>query len=451
MLSKSLLYLSLFSFPATALADEEGTPYQTKATNSAWETKEIDPGFYDSPYRISLFSPQSDEDNERLRDQTYTVFGSGFAVLGVLALMPESVTKWDDRDDRDEKLLEKWLENVKAGPVWDRDSWHLNVIGHGYFGGVYYQSARKSGYRQWDAFLYSFLMSTLYWEYGIEAFAEVPSIQDIVLTPVIGWAYGEWAFNTEREIWNNGGKFLDSQTMGDVSLFLLDPVDTIGRSVNTFLGRDYLKAGTGYFTFSQDKLGDGEAEETVIGFNVKYLYGTDDSPALPGISKNRHKNMNYTTRTVDPVDTGIIGFSLGRLYVAPDESWALKDGYGYQWSLGLYFTKSLSARLNYSYAELEDKQSDQKVDYETYALDTQYYFNSDANFRPYLTAGFGELMFKKSRDHKTFQINGGVGLHYKIHNNWAVQVDWRNIYTTKLHTNEQQISSSILYRFGKGE
>ncbi|WP_422121346.1 DUF3943 domain-containing protein [Photobacterium damselae] len=26
-------------------------------------------------------------------------------------------------------------------------------------------------------------MSTVYWEYGVEAFAEVPSIQDLVVTP----------------------------------------------------------------------------------------------------------------------------------------------------------------------------------------------------------------------------------------------------------------------------
>ena len=33
-----------------------------------------------------------------------------------------------------------------------------------------------------------------------EAFAEVPSMQDLVITPVLGWAYGEWAYQKEMEI-----------------------------------------------------------------------------------------------------------------------------------------------------------------------------------------------------------------------------------------------------------
>ena len=110
-------------------------------------------------------------------------------VAGVLALMPESITNWEKDDVQ---LMNKWWDNVQSGPVWDRDDHVINYIGHPYFGGVYYQAARKSGYRQWDAFMYSTLMSTFYWEYGIEAFAEVPSIQDLVVTPTLGWVYGEW-------------------------------------------------------------------------------------------------------------------------------------------------------------------------------------------------------------------------------------------------------------------
>jgi len=103
---------------------------------------------------------------------------------------------------------------VKGGPVWDRDTGMLNLVGHPYFGGVYYQVARKSGYRQWDSFLYATIMSTFYWEYGIEAFAEVPSIQDLVITPVLGWAYGEWAFNTEMDIREDGGDVWGSSILG---------------------------------------------------------------------------------------------------------------------------------------------------------------------------------------------------------------------------------------------
>lgn len=448
-LTRCLTYLSIIALPVTVSAEStDNSPYHTKITNSAWETKNIDRNFYDSPYAVSLFNAKNGEDSERLLNQTYTVFGAGFAVIGVLGVMPASITNWEKSD---QSLGNKWLTNVKNSPVWDRDQWYINFIGHGYFGGVYYQAARKSGYRQWDAFLYSFMMSTFYWEYGIEAFAERPSIQDVVITPVIGWAYGEWAYNTEREIWNNGGTLFGSKFLGGTSLVILDPIDSLGRTVNSIFGHDIIKAGTGYLTFQQEKSGYGEKVDNQIGFQLRYTYGSDDGSALPGISKNRKIANTDSASTVDPVDTGIIGASVGALYVSPDNSWGLTEGYGYQWSLGLYLTKKVSMRLNYSSAELKDKITDERVKYENYGLDTQYYFNSDANFQPFITTGFGETMYDKSRDRKAFQINAGLGLHYKINKKWAVQTDWRHVYTTARDTHEDQISTSLIYRFGKGE
>ncbi len=72
--------------------------YQVPATNSRWEDKAIDAGFYDSPYQVSLFNAQNDEDSARLLAQTQTIFGLGFAVIGVLAVMPEEVTNWEKSD-----------------------------------------------------------------------------------------------------------------------------------------------------------------------------------------------------------------------------------------------------------------------------------------------------------------------------------------------------------------
>ena len=167
--------------------------YREMATNSRFENLTPSADFYQSPYQISIFSSPNGEDSDRLWSQTNSIFAYGFGVIGLIALLPEDISNWD----KEQGIFNKWSDNVKSGPVWDRDTGMLNLIGHPYFGGVYYQVARKSGYRQWDAFMYATIMSTFYWEYGIEAFAEVPSIQDLVITPVLGWAYGEWAFNTE--------------------------------------------------------------------------------------------------------------------------------------------------------------------------------------------------------------------------------------------------------------
>ncbi len=159
-------------------------------------------------YEITLFTPCEGEDSQRLWRQTKIIAVSGIGVVFIISLLPESVSKWDD-DKRSKEILDDWLENVTDGPVWDDDESYINAA-HIYFGGVYYQAARKSGYNQWNSFTYSALMSTFYYEYGIEALAEVPSIQDLLVTPIGGWIYGEWAYHKEKEIirkWQTGTGF----------------------------------------------------------------------------------------------------------------------------------------------------------------------------------------------------------------------------------------------------
>jgi hypothetical protein len=153
--AKQLLCIIFLTVTLTAQATEptkkEGKtikkiPYQITPTNSLWNDKNIDSSFYDNPYKVSLFYATHGEDSDRLLQHTYTVFGLGLGVLGVLYALPESVTKWNKEDAND--ISTKWKNNVSRGPVWDRDDPVLNFIGHPYFGGVFYQSARKSGYRQ---------------------------------------------------------------------------------------------------------------------------------------------------------------------------------------------------------------------------------------------------------------------------------------------------------------
>ena len=453
-IKKLLAYSTLF-ISCVALADTElnaplttaqpESNYKIKATNSLWEDKSIDPSFYDDPYQISLFTPENGEDSKRVLSQTYTVIGSGFATFAVLAAMPSTITRWKDNPD----LSAKWLDNVTNGPIWDRDKWFINYLGHPYFGGVFYQSARKSGYRQWDAFIYSFMMSSFYWEYGVEAFAEEPSIQDLIVTPILGWVYGEWAFNTERDIWLNGGTVLGSGILGNISLFLLDPIDAIGRNINYLFGRDIIKAGTGYLSFEQSALPYGNGTENHIGLKVNYQFAGDHSNAATGINGKTDKYSAYKPGNIDPVDTGIIGLSAGGVWIDLDDKWGVNNAYGKQFSLGLYFTRNFSTRLNYSRAEVKEQQTNNKLTYENYSLDLQYYLNSQSDWRPFITTGMGEVMF--AQEQKFLQINGGLGFHYKINNNWAVQSDWRHYYSFRTHTNEDQIGTAIIYRFGKGE
>lgn len=190
---------------------------------------------------FSLFVTEG-ADSKRLWSQTRLVFASGLVAAGILYTMPSDITGWDKDVDGSE-LANRWWDNVSRKPVWDKDHWTINYIGHAYFGGVYYQVARKSGYNQWDSFVYTTLMSTFFWEYGIEAFAERPSIQDLIYTPISGWLCGEWAYHAEQRILANNGQVLGSAVLGRISLFFLDPVDQIGDWVNRLSGRDLVITG----------------------------------------------------------------------------------------------------------------------------------------------------------------------------------------------------------------
>lgn len=170
---------------------------------------------------------QNERDSDYLKEQTYTLIGLGIATIGLMTLLPESVTNWDEEDRNLSNLASKWKDNVLDGPEWDRDDPVLNYIMHPYFGGVYYTVARHAGYDEFDSFLYSAGVSTFFWEYGLEAFAESPSWQDLVVTPVFGALVGELMLEAEQDIVASGGQVMGSAVMGDITLFLLNPVGHI--------------------------------------------------------------------------------------------------------------------------------------------------------------------------------------------------------------------------------
>lgn len=145
---------------------------------------------------------------------------------GVLYLLPESVTKWN-KEELKRNLGSNYLKQIKKGPVVDKDEWWLNWITHPYWGAVYYLQTRRAGFNWAFSSFYSFLCSTLFWEYGLEAFAEVPSWQDLIVTPAIGALFGELFFLGINHIQSNNSKLLNSKFLGGLTLFLLDPIGFI--------------------------------------------------------------------------------------------------------------------------------------------------------------------------------------------------------------------------------
>ncbi|MGN1063264.1 MAG: DUF3943 domain-containing protein [Alphaproteobacteria bacterium] len=169
-----LLYISAAAFPARA---EEG--WDMRLSLPA-DTSDV----YDRPYSLS----ENIVDKETIKRNTAVMFGVGVGTMAFLYAMPSGFTNWEDDG---KSPFKKWWDNVSREPVWDSDDFFLNYVTHPYAGAIYYMGARSAGANAAYSFLYSFALSTFFWEYGLEAFAERPSIQDLIVTPVVGSLLGE--------------------------------------------------------------------------------------------------------------------------------------------------------------------------------------------------------------------------------------------------------------------
>jgi hypothetical protein len=154
-------------------------------------------------------------------------------VVGVLYIMPQSISQWSSSDKRG-NLFRKWDNHVNNLRK-DKDRWLINFIGHPYSGAAYYVRARQRGFERSDSFWYSFMMSTMF-EYGVEAIFEPSSIQDMIFTPVAGSIMGEY-FMTARESIKRGIAERGYTRYRDkVGLVLTDPLGSLNDVVRGWFG-----------------------------------------------------------------------------------------------------------------------------------------------------------------------------------------------------------------------
>ena len=178
---------------------------------------------YDLPYSTKTSCP----DWGRMWLHTGVLYAAGIATLGVLELLPDNATAWNKERVRSIPFWKRWSYHVSRGPVWDGDNFIFNYILHPYAGAVYYMGARSIGFNRLGSFLYCTAISTLFWEYGIEAFMEKPSIQDLILTPLSGLLIGECFYKLKRKIVSDSYRLWGSRTWGNIVAFLIDPVNEL--------------------------------------------------------------------------------------------------------------------------------------------------------------------------------------------------------------------------------
>ena len=164
-----------------------------------------------------------------LARDTGLLLGYQLVTTGIIMLLPEDVSRWSDKSADD--LASRWVENVQD-PTIDDDAWWINYIMHPYFGAVYYIRARERGFGEFPSFLYSAFASTMY-EFGVEAFFEKPSIQDLIVTPVAGALIGAFVFEPiRRRILSKP----DLEWYDHVGLVLTDPLGALNYVVERMFG-----------------------------------------------------------------------------------------------------------------------------------------------------------------------------------------------------------------------
>ncbi|WP_310558167.1 DUF3943 domain-containing protein [Flavobacterium sp.] len=241
---KTFFFILAFVFCASTFAQQlESSEIETLITSNttdstAVSSNEIKVVFKDSliatvdsiapvsVQNVAIYPPPY-RNWRRLGSGSAMYAGATVIAFGILWALPERTTKWNKEEMKEKGILWKWKQNVKAGPIMDQDNWVLNWIAHPYCGGVYYMTARSCGFTVLESFGYSAIMSTFFWEYGIESFAEIPSKQDLIITPVVGAVMGEGFFYAKKSILKHDKKVLRSKILGMTSLFLMDPFNTI--------------------------------------------------------------------------------------------------------------------------------------------------------------------------------------------------------------------------------
>lgn len=239
---RQLFFIVIFVISAVALHATEAD-CDTIAAN---DTVCIDTAVVDAEVNTLYAYPysawRSCPNWKRVGENTAVLFGAGIAALGVLELLPENTTAWNKTEMRNVPFFKRWWNHVRVGPVWDSDLPVFNYILHPYSGAAYYMGARSQGFNVLGSFAYVTFISTVFWEYGIEAFNEVPSIQDLVITPIGGAVMGEGFYFAKRYIVDHNYRLCGSKVFGNIVAILIDPVNEVlgfifGNSARTWVKR----------------------------------------------------------------------------------------------------------------------------------------------------------------------------------------------------------------------
>lgn len=144
---------------------------------------------------------------------------------------------WQNPERR--SAVDRWNRNLERGPVFDGDDFRTNYIEHPLAGSVYYTIARHDGFSALESFGFSVFASTFIWEFGLENVFEPASINDLVITPVVGSVLGEVFYQVHQSIEHNDGRVLGSPALGSLLQVVTNPGPYLSQGLDELLGDDW--------------------------------------------------------------------------------------------------------------------------------------------------------------------------------------------------------------------
>lgn len=172
-------------------------------------------------------------DRAGLKRDTWYFLGYQAATIGILYMLPESVSSWSD-EQKDGYSMSVWWDNV-TNPQIDSDDFYINYLLHPYWGAAYFVRARERGYNNTESFWYSALLSSAY-EFGAEALFEEPSIQDLIVTPVVGSLVGRYFMRVRGNIREREAALGYRSTKDKWLSVLTDPLGSLNRQIDKLFG-----------------------------------------------------------------------------------------------------------------------------------------------------------------------------------------------------------------------
>ncbi len=152
------------------------------------------------------------------------------SMITVLLLSPKEFSMWSD-DNRLKwyKIKEKYVNAYTKAPVIDHDLWITNYIGHPYQGSLYFNTLRSQGSTFIESSAYNMAQSVL-WEYAWEGGLEQPSIQDLIVTPIVGTVLGELSHRATIRMRKNGFNWYEK-----VLVCIINPYYAVNNGFSTRL------------------------------------------------------------------------------------------------------------------------------------------------------------------------------------------------------------------------